>query len=191
MKSIENQIFNNLKVLSFYDIKSKNSRWNCECLLCGNMFIVSRPNILSGNTKDCGCKRSEKISIAVTKHNKVKSGAYSSWYKMKQRIRLGSKHSEIYGKITMDDRWNDFVEFYKDMGDRPNGHTLDRIDNNKGYSKDNCRWTTNKQQCRNRSTNRIIEYNGKSMCLVEWAEELNLHRDTITRRIKKGLPIEI
>ena len=138
-KSLEGSVYNNLKIIGFYDIKNKNSRWNCKCLLCGNNTIVSRPNIISGNTKDCGCKRIDKIKKAVTKHGKIHSGSYKSWVKMKQRMKKGSKHSLIYGKITMDERWNVFENFYKDMGDRPDGLTLDRIDNSKGYYKDNCR----------------------------------------------------
>jgi len=190
-KNIEGCVFNNLTVLGFYDIMNKNSRWKCKCLLCGGTTIVSRPNILSGNTKDCGCNRSKKISNSVSKHNNIKSGTYSSWCKMKQRIKLGSKHSDIYGKIGIDEKWDDFINFYKDMGDRPSGYTLDRIDNSKGYFKENCRWATPKQQSRNRSSNKIIKCNGKSMCISEWAEYLGVHRSTVYRKIKKGLSLEV
>ena len=187
---LKGEIFNNLKVIEFKEIKNSNSHWICECLLCGSSTIVSRPNLRSGNTTDCGCIKSKKLSLASIKHGKSSSKTWNSWIRMKRRLRQGDKHSPIYGKIGMQDSWNSFENFLLDMGERPEGMTLDRIDNTKGYYKENCRWATQAQQNRNRSTNVILTFDGKSMCATDWASEIGIHRDTIRRRIKRGLPIE-
>lgn len=183
-------VFNNLKVIRYSKTKNTNSCWICECLLCGNETEVTRPNLRSGNTKDCGCTKSKKLSITSLKHGKSKTSTWNSWSKMKYRIKKGSEHSPIYGKITMDESWNKFENFLFDMGERPEGKTIDRIDNTKGYYKWNCRWATVREQNRNRSNNVVLTFNGKSMCITEWCEETGLHRETIRRRLKKGLPIE-
>lgn len=187
-KSIVGEKYSNLTVLEFSCVKNKNSYWICRCEICGNNTEVSRPNLKSGNTKDCGCKRSEKISNANKKHGYSKSPTWSSWQKLRQRII--TKKNKTYSKINYDKRWDVFELFLEDMGERPVGHTIDRIDNNKGYYKENCRWATHKEQCRNKSSNVILTFNGKSMCATDWANEIGINRNTITRRIKRGLLIE-
>lgn len=187
---LKGEIFNNLKVIEFKEIKNSNSHWICECLLCGSSTIVSRPNLRSGNTTDCGCIKSKKLSSASIKHGKSNSKTWNSWSCMRRRLRIGAKHSPIYGKIKIQDSWNSFENFLLDMGERPEGMTLDRIDNTKGYYKENCRWSTQADQNRNRSTNVILTFDGKSMCATDWATEIGVHRDTIRRRINRGLPIE-
>jgi radical SAM superfamily enzyme YgiQ (UPF0313 family) len=107
---------------------------------------------------------------------------------MKQRI--VSKKNKTYASIDYDKKWEDFESFLKDMGERPKGHTLDRIDNTKGYYKENCRWATQTQQCRNKSNNVNITFEGKTMCIADWSDYTGLHRDTITRRLKRGLTTE-
>ena len=184
------EIYGNLKVLEFVEVKNTNSVWLCECLICGSSTKVTRPNLRSGNTVDCGCRRSEKISVNNTVHGESKTPTWNSWSKMRRRIVLGAKHSRIYGEISIDPRWGSFENFLIDMGDRPEGKTLDRIDNTKGYSKENCRWSTQAEQNRNRSTNVMLTHNGKTMCAIDWSKELGIHRDTIRRRLKKGLPIK-
>lgn len=187
---LSGNIFNNLEVIEFEKVLNKNSHWKCKCLICGSTTIVSRPNLKSGNTKDCGCKKSEKISNTHKTHGESNSYTWKSWSKMRRRIKLGSKHSPIYGKIKIQESWDSFSNFLSDMGERPEGMTLDRIDNSKGYYKENCRWATPYQQNRNRSTNVILIFDGKSMCLFDWALEIGVHRSTIERRIKRNLPIE-
>lgn len=93
--------------------------------------------------------------------------------------------------IDIENRWvESFENFLADMGERPKGKTLDRIDNTKGYFKDNCRWATQSEQNRNKSTNVILTYQGKTMCAIDWAKEIGIHRDTIRKRLKRNLPIE-
>lgn len=190
MKDISGEKYNNLTVLRFNQVKNTNSHWICRCELCGNETEVSRPNLRSGNTKDCGCRKSEKIRESSKSHGQSKTPTWNTWSKMRRRIRLGAKHSPIYGKIDIDPRWKKFEVFLKDMGERPEGKTLDRIDNTKGYWKHNCRWATQAEQNRNRSSNVILTYKGKTMCAIDWAKEIGISRDTISRRLKRGLPIE-
>lgn len=189
--SLKGLVFNNLKVVEFSKIKNSNSHWICECLLCGSKTEVSRPNLRSGNTKDCGCIRSIKISDSSRTHGMSKTRTWKTWSSVNKRMKEGAKHSRIYGEIDIDPRWvGSFEEFYKDMGDRPVGKTLDRIDNNKGYWKYNCRWASQYEQNRNRSNNVILTLNGQTMCATDWAEKIGISTSTIRRRLKRGLSID-
>ena len=109
------------------------------------------------------------------------------YHQMKQRC-FNPKNAafEYYGGrgITVCDRWMDSIEsFVSDMGNPPEGMTLDRIDTNKGYSPENCRWATRAQQMSNRRCNRFLEFNGKRQTAREWATELGIHHNTIYQRI--------
>jgi hypothetical protein len=181
-------VYNNLKVIRFSIVKNKNAHWICQCLLCGNETEVSRPNILSGNTKDCGCKRSEKLSVNSIKHGHSGSPTWVSWSKLRQRII--TKKNKTYASIDYDKRWEDFEVFLQDMGERPEGCSIDRIDNTKGYYKENCRWATQREQCRNKSNNVNLTLNGLTMCATDWSDYLGIHRDTIRRRLRRGLSVE-
>lgn len=188
--NLEGQLFNNLKVIKMTQVKSTNSHWLCECLLCGGLTEVSRPNLKSGNTQDCGCMKASKLKKSSTTHGMSRTSTWNSWNRMRSRIKAGASHSRIYGEITVDPSWDVFENFFRDMGERPKGMSIDRIDNTKGYFKENCRWATQAEQNRNRSTNVILNFDGKTMCAIDWASHLGIHRDTIRRRIKRGLPID-
>lgn len=90
----------------------------------------------------------------------------------------------------MDPRWADFVNFLADMGERPPNTTLDRIDNEKGYWKDNCRWATHEQQHNNKRTNIFIEWQGKRQTIQQWARETGICFTTIKSRLTAGWPVE-
>ena len=112
------------------------------------------------------------------------SRTYTSWKKMKSRLR--SPHRKVYSEIDMDPRWASYDEFYADMGDRPEGMTLDRADNTKGYWKDNCRWATPKQQSSNLSNNLWLEYKGERLILSEWARRVGKDMTTLLYRYRQG-----
>ena len=91
--------------------------------------------------------------------------------------------------IKVCERWHSFELFTVDMGDRPEGMTLDRIDNDGDYTPENCRWATLKEQQRNTRTNHYISYEGRTECLVTWAEEYDIKQTTLRLRLKRGWDI--
>ncbi|WVQ00004.1 hypothetical protein [Synechococcus phage MA10] len=106
---------------------------------------------------------------------------YNSWRSM--RIRVETR--EGYIERGMCQEWEDFDNFLRDMGERPEGTTLDRIDNSKGYFPENCRWATKRQQDNNRSNCVIIEHNGRSLTLMEWSRETGLSHACLRHRLNK------
>ena len=92
--------------------------------------------------------------------------------------------------ITVSAEWMKFENFYRDMGDAPEGLSLDRIDNNKGYSKDNCKWSTAKEQQRNVRSNFVVEYNNTIKPVIVWAEEIGMKPVTLITRIKRGWSLD-
>ena len=159
-----------------------NYLYSCKCD-CGNTTIITGFSLDSENTKSCGCLKIEKL----TTHDSSFTREYRSYTALKSRCLNpdNDKYSYYGGRdIKVCRRWKkDFLNFYKDMGDRPRGTSIDRIDNNKGYSKANCRWTTPKVQARNRRNNKVIEYRKQTYCLAEWAEKLEINYTTLWARI--------
>ncbi len=127
--------------------------WLCQCD-CGTVCRVRSYNLCNGNTKSCGCQR---VKHRHTTHTTV-SPTYSVWRSMIQRCTNTKVNSyKLYGGrgITVCERWSDFSNFVADMGERPPGLSLDRRDNDKGYSKANCRWATAAEQTANRRPARV------------------------------------
>lgn len=158
---ITGQTFNRLTAIEYID----KSRWLFQCS-CGVKKSINSTAVRQGKIKSCGCYNVElclkdKIPSLIksnTKHNHSsasgKSSTYMSWGSMKQRC-LNKKHKRYYdwgGRgIKICDRWlNSFKNFLEDMGERPKGMTLDRINNNGNYEPSNCRWSTSKQQASNK-----------------------------------------
>jgi len=174
-----------------------NRYYLCQCS-CGNEVVVMLSNLLGGHTKSCGCLNSELVAerarLLKTTHGMYGTSEYNIWKAMVARCT--NKKIPCYGRyggrgIGVCDRWLNSVEnFYTDMGDRPPGMSLDRIDNNGDYGPDNCRWATTKEQNRNKRNNRLIE--GKPM--VDWCEENDLSYDAVGYRLyrllKKGMSDE-
>lgn len=124
------------------------------------------------------------------RHGMSKSPEYRAWHEMRRRCLNPSRHEYAnYGGrgITVCERWSVFENFYADMGDRPDKeYSLDRIDNNAGYSPDNCRWATRAQQARNRRDNNTVTLNGRLLTVTEAAEITGVDRHTIARRLALG-----
>ena len=137
-----------LTVICRSDNIKRRTMWECQCM-CGNTTIVEGNKLKTGHTKSCGCFR-DNFSIT---HGMTNTPTYSSWENMIQRTtNPRSSYYKDYGGrgVTVCKRWLKFENFYKDMGERPKNKTLDRIDNNKGYSKKNCKWSTKSEQQWNR-----------------------------------------
>lgn len=156
---------------------------------CGQTKEIFGSLVTTGRIQSCGCLRSEVVSQKNRTHNKSKLGAYKSWRAMKTRCNNSNADCfKNYGArgITYDESWEDFEKFYADMGDRPEGMTLERINNNLSYSKDNCVWATHFEQNRNTRQNVILEKEGKRMCLTDWAKELGVPYPTLQDRVRRG-----
>ncbi len=120
---------------------------------------------------------SGKPTHGHTANGKI-SRTYKAWQNMKERCRSRKRHnsSAYTGRgIVVCDEWLDFANFLEDMGECPKGLTLDRIDNNMGYLPNNCRWATHEVQARNKSDTDLIEFHGKTLCLTDWAAQMQ-HR---------------
>lgn len=146
--------FNRLLVLDRAESdRHGKTRWKVKCD-CGNVKIVDRGSLLSGKTKSCGCLKREKTIQRNTTHGKSKTREHNAWSEMKDRcLNPNEKAYRHYGGrgITVCDRWKDsFENFLEDMGLCPLGLTLERVDNDKGYSPGNCKWATWKEQAQNR-----------------------------------------
>lgn len=174
--------------------RGKNlSRWYCLCE-CGAYHIVRGHQIRSGRTKSCGCLAKQVRLTANYRHGLEQHPSYCSWNHMMNRCKYVTndnyKHYGGRGIQIEDPRWLDVTNFVADMGVRPAGTSLDRIDNEKGYCKENCRWATPKQQARNKRTSAYLTFEGKTQTKADWAEELGVSIDYIKHRIKKGWSLE-
>lgn len=164
--------------------------FECRCD-CGSVTIVLKTELTRGHTHSCGCLRLTEI----TTHGMTKTPEYAIWRAMRARTtnpeRKGFKHYGGRG-ITVCERWQTFENFYADMGMRPSSkHSLDRVDNEKGYEPSNVRWATHKEQHRNTRANVWITYDGRTMLIADWAEEKGMKRNSLDSRINRlKWPIE-
>ena len=168
-------------------IGEKNSKWICKCE-CGSVKTYLRCSLVSGHTKSCGCKKHDPINVT---HGMSKTRIFGIWCRMRQRCNNPNpKEYKIYKSrgITVCEEWQeDFMSFYEWSINNGYGEnlTIDRIDNNKGYSPENCRWITNAEQQRNKRTNIRVIYNGEDMLLIDVCEKLNLPYKRIHKRYRK------
>ena len=178
--------------------QSRLRLWLCECE-CGKMATVASGNLRSGHTQSCGCIQYERCAEAntatKTTHGMTDTLEYATWTAMKTRcLNPNASNYHLYGSrgITICPEWIDsFEAFYADMGPRPSpDYSIDRIDNDGPYSPDNCRWATQQEQRRNSRQNVMLTYNGRTMCVVAWAEQLGLGCDAIRYRLRHGWPTE-
>ena len=195
--NLENQVFGKLLIKS-RGPKSNDgkSQWVCVCTCPErNEVIVRQKDLLQGKVNSCGCIRREMVVDRNTKHSSSRRGnqtpEYVVWRSMKNRCnsddpRVAANYKNLGIKVC--ERWQSFSNFLEDMGNRPSPmHTLDRIDGSDGgtlgYTKENCRWATYKEQANNRRSTKLVEMNGKSQSLKQWCEELNLSYGTILARV--------
>lgn len=163
--------------------------WICECD-CGNIKEVSIGHLTFGDTKSCGCLATDSLMGRVVTHNKRHTPEYIAWAHMKTRcynVKCDMYYAYGGRGIRVCDRWlNSFENFYSDMGNRPSKkHSLDRFPNVNGdYEPTNCRWATTTEQAGNRTNNKWIECNGKTMILADWSKELGVNMKKLHHHLK-------
>ena len=191
--------FGRLVAVHFCGQAGKNKAWLFRCD-CGNEVVIPIVNVQSGNTQSCGCLHSKRASEANKKHGHRRDGGspeYHSYHSMKSRCyKKGNIGYYLYGGrgITVCDRWllgvngkSGFECFLEDMGRRPGpGYSVDRANNELGYSPENCRWATASQQARNTSRNRYVEYGGAKMLLVDALSKSGVRGDVFHKRLNRG-----
>lgn len=168
--------------------------WSFLCS-CGNEHKATACSVRSGNTKSCGCQNIEALAARNKTYGASDSSEYNTWCAMIGRCTNPNNHAfDYYGGrgITVCDLWRQsFEAFYADMGPKPTPkHTIERMENNGSYCKENCKWATRSEQARNRRSIRTIIVNGKTMSLAEAVERSGLIYITVWRRLQLGWSTE-
>ncbi len=185
------QIFGQLVVVKFVGaIPSKQGiYWECRCK-CGNVIVRRTAVLRDGSCDNCGCLARKRQSAAITVHGGYKTPEFRVWVGI--RVRCYNKNSKPYkdygGRgIKVCDRWlgdTGFGNFLADMGKRPTSkHTIERIDNDKDYCPENCKWATRLEQNNNNRRNVWIEYQGRKQTISQWAREFGINRNVLRGRV--------
>lgn len=196
-KDLTGQVFNRLTVLNLQENRNTGNRyrkyWLCVCE-CGKEKIVRTDCLLNKQVQSCGCLRIEKSKINVIKNHKHKHSrtrVYGIWQKMKDRCYNKKVRSyKNYGArgISICEDWlipENFISWAKNNGYKDN-LTIDRIDNDGNYCPENCRWSDPKQQARNRTTNILVDYKGKTLTLIELSEITGITYSCLNARYHRG-----
>jgi hypothetical protein len=171
----------------------KAKAWLCKCD-CGEDIVVITSKLNTGHTRSCGCLKSEAWLMCVNKinitHGKHGTPEYNAWKNMKKRC-LNPSHKSYpnYGGrgIKVCNRWLEFKNFYKDMGERTSSiHSLDRINNDGDYEPLNCRWGTRQEQNNNKRTTRFYNFYGTNKTLAEWSRIVGISHAALFDRLKRG-----
>lgn len=199
LQDLSGQRFGRLTVIERGRTKGGRNAWVCLCD-CGARKVVAVVSLKRGASTSCGCFRKDQLRQRVTTHggriDRKQTPEYSSWCNMLTRTtnEKGDRYADYGGRgINVCERWRSFENFLADMGARPTPeHTIERKDNNLGYSPENCRWSTLTEQGRNKRNNLKVEYRGETKCLSEWSELMGIQYGTLYARIADaGMSAEI
>ena len=178
-------VYGELTVIGRANGSEGRSVYRCACS-CGKDVEVQRSRLIKGATRSCG----HLVGKASVTHNMTNTSTYAIWRGMLARcLRTTAKDYPMYGGrwITVCEEWaRSFERFVADMGVRPDGESLDRIDGSKGYYKENCRWATWQQQAGNRSSSRYVHVDGVKMCMAHAARMLGLSNYRMKVRVDAG-----
>lgn len=176
--------------------KHRYARVRCAC---GTAREVNLGSLRRGISRSCGClaaevsaetgRRQRRHGYSSDYSRGRRSPTYASWTAMRRRcLSPNSANYYLYGGrgIRVCKRWDQFEAFLADMGDRPRGTSLDRIDVDGDYEPGNCRWATRREQGNNRRPCKYLTYNGRTQTVTRWAEELGVPRGAIYQRLKRG-----
>lgn len=198
-KDLTGKRFGRLVALEIKETGTRKTYWICQCD-CGNIKAVRSDSLQCGAIKSCGCMKLEQDRVnleANHKHKMSHKRPYEIWQGMKRRCHTKSCSCyDRYGGrgITVCDEWRyDFSKFWEWA--QNNGYsdelTIDRIDNDKGYSPDNCRWVDNRTQCNNRSSNIMITIGKATKSITEWCSIFGLKSKTVLARYKRNPDIDV
>ena len=175
------------------------TRQVCQCD-CGQVGVYRCGDIKRTHTRSCGCLYTDVTKTRCTTHGKAYSVEYSTWCNLYRRCHNPKdREYHYYGGrgIRVCDRWREpngqgFLNFLSDMGERPAENlSIDRYPDKDGnYEPGNCRWATDKEQCRNRRSNALWTYNGKTQCIAAWAEEVGISQFILWKRLHRGWSVE-
>jgi hypothetical protein len=168
--------------------RKRGYRWAVFQCQCGNRHIAQLYQVKHGRVLSCGCAVYDSENRKT--HGMTGTKEHFAWKDMLARC---SRESHVQFKdyggrgISVCDRWKEFSNFFEDMGVAPAGTSIDRKNNNGGYSKENCRWATRKEQNRNRRNNILVTIDGVTQCATDWAIEYGISPVTALFRINKGV----
>lgn len=196
---MEGRRFGRLTVIGLADKRvNKKLHYRCRCD-CGNEAVVMGVQLRIGKTRSCGCLSSEMTATRNRKHGAIQkvngkrrpSPEYTSWQQIKDRCfnRNNIGYANYGGRgITMSERWvTDFTAFLADVGPKPSrSHSIERLDNDRGYEPGNCVWATRSEQSKNRRNVRYYTYQGATLCLADWARELGMRWHTLQARVTRS-----
>lgn len=187
--------FSKLTVLEVYKLEDAKGKWRSYCNAqcdCGTHRLKIRVDgVISGHVKSCGCLQKETARNVKLKHGMTKSPTHNSWTAMKQRCNnpLAPGYENYGGRgISYTSRWKSFDNFLEDMGERPENLELDRIDVNKSYSKENCKWSNSTDQSFNKRKrkNTVSKYVGVTFCpdrkTNQWETRLSKENKLLFRK---------
>jgi hypothetical protein len=179
VKDIAGQVFGRAEVIQFDRMVGPRATWLCMCS-CGNTFVATGTNLRTGATRSCGCLMVD-VNRAKSKHGNARdsghSGAYRSWRSMKQRCNdAGCNTYANYGGrgIRHCERWSIFENFFEDMGPRPDGYSLERLDCNGDYEPGNCTWIPLNEQAQNTRATVRVKLDGDLVHQAEAARRLSV-----------------
>lgn len=192
VKDLTGKAFGRLTVIRYYGVKP--TRWLCQCE-CGEQCVTQSGHLIQKHSTSCGCFRTIASASSHTVHGMSDSTEYRIWVDMRRRCTDSTRPGfKSYGGrgIAVCERWgNSFAAFYEDMGPRPSSaYSVERKNNNLGYSPDNCKWATSHEQLRNTRRNRRLTLNGITMCVTDWATQTGMSSKTIYKRLTIGWSIE-
>lgn len=174
-----------LTVISKEKVHKRAYHYGCKCE-CGNERSFPHNALARGNNKSCGCLSKS--------HGMTKTRIYTTWQNIKKRCDdPNSKSYDIYGGrgISYDKRWNKFENFYEDMKECYSDHlTIDRINSNGDYTKENCRWVDRETQANNTRSNRYVQYNGDTLSVANLCKKYGFNYDIVRARLLRGETLE-
>lgn len=184
-----------LTVIEYAGCSSKRHYyWKCRCD-CGNECVIRADALRTEHTTSCGCFHLERLKKRPTKHGMYRTKLYRIWADMKTRcLNPNNKAYHLYGgagRGLQEQRWHVFENWNEDMGATYEpGLTLERIDNEKGYSKANCKWATRSDQANNTRQCVWVTIEGSRRTLTQWAYHYGVSRKAVEGRRHRGWPIE-